>query len=250
VTVPASRTVLITGASGGIGGALAVAYAAPGVDLVLHGRKESALDAVAARCRALGAVVRTRSLDLRDVAALRAWLAGEPAPDLAIVNAGVNGLGGDGGWPSVEEVLEVNVRAAIATAEALLPAMRARGSGQVALLSSLAAWYGLPAAPAYSASKAALKAYGEAMRGRFASEGIGFTVVMPGFVETPMERVFPGAKPFLWQPERAARYIRERLARNPARISFPFPLTLGSWLLAALPPAWSQRLAALLGYGR
>ena len=250
MSFPAPRTILITGASGGIGGALAAAYAAPGVELVLHGRRESALAAIAERCRALGAGVRTRSLDLRDVPALRAWLAEEPAPDLAIVNAGVNGLGGDGGWPSVEEVLEVNVRAAIATAEALLPAMRSRGRGQVALLSSLAAWYGLPAAPAYSASKAALKAYGEAMRGRCAAERIGFTVVMPGFVETPMERVFPGAKPFLWQPERAARYIRKRLTSDPARISFPFPLTLGSWLLAALPPAASQRLAAWLGYAK
>jgi short-subunit dehydrogenase len=169
------------------------------------------------------------------------------------VNAGVNirvdsAIGAER-WPEVENLIEINVLAALATVDALLPGMRARRRGQIALLSSLAGYFGLPITPSYSASKAALKAYGEAMRGLLGPEGIGVTVVMPGFVSTPMERGFPGPKLFLWTAERAARVIRSRLEGNPARISFPFPLDFGSWITAVLPAALSQRLIKLIGYG-
>jgi len=247
--------VLITGSTGGIGGALALAYAAPGVELVLHGRDEAQLAALAARCRSLGAGVRTHALDLRDRAGLRAWLGGLAAQlpiDLAIVNAGVNtNIGPEGAgerWADVEALLEVNVVAAIATVDAVLPSMRARRRGQIALVSSLAAWHGLPITPSYSASKAALKAYGEAIRGWLAREGVGVSVVLPGFVESRMCREFPGPKPFLWSAERAARTIKARLEGNPPRISFPFPLDFGSWLLAVMPARLSQRVLGLLGY--
>ena len=130
--VPAS--VLITGASGGIGSALAQAYAAPGTTLVLHGRNEEQLAAVAERCTALGAQVRTRSLDMRDRPALQAWIAETAAAlpiDLAFVNAGVNirvdPERGTERWTEVENLIEINVLAALATVDALLPAMRARG---------------------------------------------------------------------------------------------------------------------------
>ncbi len=146
--------VLITGSTGGIGGALARAYAAPGVELILHGRDVAQLADLAARCRALGAGVRTHALDLRDHAALRNWLsalAAQSPVDLAIVNAGVNtNIGADGAgerWAAVADLLAVNVVAALATVDALLPSMRARRRGQIALISSLAAWHGLPITP-------------------------------------------------------------------------------------------------------
>ena len=131
----------------------------------------------------------------------------------------------------------------------LLPSMRARGHGQIALVSSLAAYYGLPVTPSYCASKAGIKAYGEAMRGWLAGEGICVSVVMPGYVESQMCREMPGPKPFMWSPERAAAYIRQGLARNEARISFPFPLNLGTWFLAVLPAALSERILRLFKYG-
>lgn len=246
------QRILITGATGAIGGALAEAYAAPGVELHLHGRNEVKLAAVAGRCAALGATVLSERLDVRDTTKLRAWLGGLGALDLVIVNAGMNtdiGPAGEGEpWDEVEALLDINLKASLALVHAVLPAMRRRGSGQIALVSSLAGYFGLPVTPAYCASKAGIKAYGEALRGWLAPEGIRVNVIMPGYVESPMCEAMPGPKPFLWQPARAARFIRRGLEKDRARISFPFPLNLGTWFLAVLPAAVSLRILALLGY--
>ena len=249
------RRILITGATGAIGGALAEVYAAPGVELHLHGRNKAKLDAVAGRCAALGAMVLTQQFDVRDTVALRHWLdaiCATQALDLVVVNAGMNtniGPAGEGEpWDEVEALLDTNLKATMAIVHAVLPAMRRSGRGQIALVSSLAGYFGLPVTPAYCASKAGVKAYGEALRGWLAPEGIRVNVIMPGYVESPMCEAMPGPKPFLWQPARAARFIRRGLESDKARISFPFPLNFGTWFLAALPAAVSLRILALLGY--
>lgn len=249
------RRILITGATGAIGGALAKVYAAPGVELHLHGRNEAKLAAVAGRCTALGAIVLTERLDVRDTATLRHWLdaiCATQALDLVVVNAGMNtniGPTGEGEpWDEVEALLDTNLKATMAIVHAVLPAMRRCGRGQIALVSSLAGYFGLPVTPAYCASKAGVKAYGEALRGWLAPEGIRVNVIMPGYVESPMCEAMPGPKPFLWQPARAARFIRRGLESDKARISFPFPLNLGTWFLAVLPAAVSLRILSLLGY--
>lgn len=246
------RRVLITGATGAIGEALAVAYAAPDVELHLHGRNITKLAAISARCTALGARVIAHRLDLREISALSAWLEPLGALDLVVVNAGMNtdiGAERQGEpWAEVEALIDLNIRASMAIVHAVLPEMRRRGSGQIALVSSLAGYFGLPVTPSYCASKAAIKAYGEALRGWLAPEGIHVNVIMPGYVESPMCNAMPGPKPFLWRPEKAARTIRQGLARNRARISFPFPLNLGTWFLAVLPAGISQRIVAALGY--
>lgn len=248
--------VLITGATGGIGSALAEAYAAPGVRLVLHGRQQATLEALAARCVAAGAEVLTATGDVREQVSFRRWLAEinrTHAPDLALVTAGLNTHVGPNGepedWASVEALLEVNLRAAMLTVDALLPAMRRRGHGQLALFSSLAAWHGLPVTPSYCASKAAIKAYGEALRGWLAGEGVAVNVVMPGYVDSLMCREMPGPKPFLWPAARAARAIKAGLAVNRARIAFPGLLAFGCWGLAVLPTAIASRLLRWLRYG-
>ncbi|HNI52052.1 MAG TPA: SDR family NAD(P)-dependent oxidoreductase [Accumulibacter sp.] len=247
------RRILITGATSAIGSALAEAYARPGVTLHLHGRDASKLGAVAEQCLARGAAVQTRNLDVRDSSALHDWLTSLGPLDLVIVNAGVNSHIGPAGeaeaWAEVEAVLAINLQAAMHVTHAVLPAMRARGSGQIALVSSLAAYFGLPVTPAYCASKAGLKAYGEALRGWLAPEGIRVNVIMPGYVKSPMCDAMPGPKPFLLSPEHAAQAIRRGLERNRARISFPFPLNLGTWFLAVLPAFVSLRIVRWLGYG-
>jgi short-subunit dehydrogenase len=245
------RCVLITGASGGIGGALADAYARPGAKLILHGRNPERLAAAAERCRRAGAEAHTKSLDLRQLDALLAWLeAIAPEVDLAIVNAGVtSSVRAVEGWSETHEVLDVNVRAALACAVALVPAMRRRGRGQIALMSSIAAWHGLPATPAYSASKAALKAYGEALRGWLAPQGVKVNVVLAGFVRTAMSERFPGPKRFMLSPQDAAARIVRGLARDQARISFPWLPAAAMRSLALLPAPISLRILRALGYG-
>lgn len=249
----ALASVLITGATSAIGGALAREYAAPGVTLYLHGRDEARLEHVAALCREQGARVITQRLDVRDFTALRAWLEELGPLDLVILNAGMNTHIGPNGepepWDEVEALLDVNLKAVMVAVQAVLPAMRARGSGQIALVSSLAAWFGLPVTPSYCASKAAIKAYGEALRGWLAPEGVRVNVIMPGYVASPMCHAMPGPKPFLMTPERAARIIRRGLMHNRARIAFPFWLAFGTWWLAVLPAGLSGRIVRWLGYG-
>jgi len=250
------ETIVITGATGSIGGALAKAYAEPGKTLILQGRNVVLLEELKGFCEARGAKVVTRVLDLRDREELTTWLretCRREKLDLIVVNAGVNiniGPEGEGErWDEIQTLFEVNLLAAMATVHAVLPSLRARGEGQIALISSLAAYFGLPVTPSYSASKAALKAYGEALRGWLGPEGIRVNVVMPGYVDSQMCRDMPGPKPFLWPPDKAARSIKNGLARNRPRISFPFPLNFGTWWLSVLPPAISERILRLLDYG-
>jgi len=243
------RAILITGASGGIGGALARAYAAPGVRLALTGRSAERLDTCAADCRAAGAEVRSAVLDVADTQALASWVEAidrEWPLDLVIANAGITGglAAGDRSetLADVHRMMSINFGGVCNTLHPVIPAMRQRHRGQLALMSSLAALRGLPYSPAYCASKAALKAYGEALRAWLHSEGIEVTVVLPGFVDTALAGHVAGPKPFQMTAERAADIIRRRLRRGPARIAFPILLHAGMRLLAALPADAVDRL--------
>ena len=247
------RAILITGATGAIGSALAEQYAASGVTLILFGRDELKLEQLADQCRSRGAstMLKTCSLTDRPQFMLQLREACEQCgPDLVIANAGVSSTADKDGesWQAIEEVIAVNMLATMATVQVVVPFMRQQGRGQIALISSLAAWYGLPVTPAYSASKAAIKNYGEALRAPLAEDGIEVSVVLPGFVSSAMSRTVPGPKPFLMSAERAAELIVKGLARRKTRISFPFPLNLGCWLLALLPSSVSGWLVRKFGY--
>lgn len=257
------RSILITGASSGIGAALAALYAAPGVTLHLGGRDRSRLSAVVERCRLLGANATGATIDVTDAEALGAWInaADARAPlDLVIANAGVSTvtLGtGDDGPALTRRVFAINVDGVLNTVLPALERMRARPlpargrwslagpwRGQIAIVSSLAGMRGMPGAPAYSASKAAEKAWGEALAVRLAPQGIAVSVVLPGFVDTPMTRGNYFRMAFVWPVDKAARVIRRGLARRKRRIVFPWPMYLGSWLVAALPIAIADRILA------
>jgi len=251
------RTVLITGATGGIGAALALHYASAGRTLILHGRDGARLASLCAQCEARGARALDVAFDVRETATVveeLRRLSQQEAIDLAIVNAGVTRMMQDGDQvESVEiarEVLDVNLHGALATVAGVLPQMRRRGTGQIALMSSLAAYVGVPKTPVYCASKAALRAYGEALRSWLEPQGIAVNVVLPGFIQTDMTAQVSGPKPFLMPADRAARTIRRGLERNRARIAFPRSFAWGAMWLSILPAPLSMQILKALGFGR
>ena len=246
------RHILITGGSSGLGAALAQAYAGPGVRLALSGRDAARLEVAAARCRAKGAEVATALLDVGAAPAMAEWLRAEDAAqplDLVIANAGVS-LGVKARMASAPSACGApspsTSWASSTRSSPPLQLMATRRRGQIAIMSSLAGLRGLPSAGAYSASKAAVKAYGEALRGELEGLGIAVSVICPGFVKSRMTEANDFPMPFLMEAEDAAAIIRRGLARNRARIAFPFPLYAAMWLLAALPPALTDRWLARL----
>lgn len=258
VMSPTPRHILITGASSGLGAALAAAYAAPGVRLSLGARRRERLEETAARCRSLGADVTVAAVDVEDKETTRRWIeaAAEAAPlDLAIANAGISAGTGGGGESEAQAraIFATNLAGVLNTIHPALDAMRARPRppagrsarrGQIALVSSVAGYRGMPGAPAYSASKAAVLAYGEALRGELAADGVAVSVICPGFVKTPMTDVNDFPMPFLMEAERAARIIRRDLARDRALITFPWPMRLAAWWMRVLPSGLVTRLLA------
>lgn len=244
-------SVLLTGASSGIGAALALRLAGPGVSLAVNGRDRQRLDEIAATCRGRGATVDARILDVTDAAGMAAWIAEAEAArplDLVIANAGISaGTGGNGETAArTRAIFGANVGGVLNTVLPAIDGMRHRRHGQIAIVSSLAAFRGLPGAPAYCASKAAVKAWGEGLRGWLAADGVGVSVICPGFVESRItaRNAFP--MPLLMTAERTADIILRGLAANRARIAFPLPLYMAAWLLATLPPALVDGLAARL----
>jgi len=243
--VPSS--ILITGGSGGIGAAIARVYAAPGVTLALGGRDAARLERVAEACRAAGAAVGVASADVRDAERLAAWIAEADtrAPlDLVIANAGVSaGTGGSGETEDqARRIFDTNVAGVINTVMPAVGRMRPRRRGQIAIMASLAAFRGFPGAPAYCASKAAVRVWGEALRGHLHGSGIAVSVICPGYVRSPMTAVNEFPMPLLMDAERAARIIRRGLERDRARIAFPWRLYAAVRLLSALPPGLTDPL--------
>lgn len=241
------RSILITGASSGIGAALARRYAAPEVALALGGRDVTRLAEVAAACRHAGARVALQPVDVTDCAAMAAWI-GEidrRAPlDLVIANAGTAASDLPPGHARTRAIFAVNLEGVLNTVEPALTLMLARGSGQLALMSSLASFHAMPSAPAYSASKAAVRFLGEGLRARHAADGVRISVICPGFVATPLTAHNPFPMPLLMSAERAARIIERGLARGAARIAFPRRTYWAVRLLAALPPGLVDRRLA------
>ncbi|MBT5050560.1 MAG: SDR family NAD(P)-dependent oxidoreductase [Rhodospirillaceae bacterium] len=241
------KSILVTGASSGIGAGLALAYAAPDAKLYLSGRNGDRLAEIADRCRAQGATVATEVLDVTDSAAMADWINrcdGTLPLDLVIANAGVSG-GSDGvpgGADGTRRIFAVNIDGVVNTVLPALDRMAGRGRGQVAIVSSVAAFRGLPGAPAYCASKAAVKSWGEGLRVRYARQGLEISVICPGFVESRMTADNPFRMPFLMDADRAASIISRRLARNRGRIGFPFPTYAMGWLLGVLPSGLVDRL--------
>ena len=243
------RSILITGASSGIGEALARLYAGPGVFLALGGRDRTRLETVAEACRGKGADVASEIVDVADRNAMHSWIKGVDLVhplDLIIANAGIAGDSGIRGGGLDEEVTRdifaVNMAGVLNTIFPALKPMRKRKRGQLALVSSIAGFRGLPSAPAYSASKVMVKAYGEALRGVLAEDGIGVSVICPGFVESRITDKNEFPMPLIMKASKAARIIQKGLEKNRLLIAFPWPLVAFMWSLNLLPPCWANKL--------
>lgn len=242
--------VVITGASSGIGLAVAKELAAPGVRLSITGRNAERLAEAKLALEAMGAEVEASTVDVRSRQHMLDWLMWldslQPV-DLLIANAGIASATADTAMKDLEalqQIFDVNVTGVIYTITPLLPAMQERGSGQIAIVSSIAGFRGMPYAPGYSASKVAVAALGEALRGRLASSGVGVSVIAPGFVRSRITDANDFPMPFFKEPDKAAKIIVKGLTRNKDLITFPWPLVLATRIMALIPSwlyLWAMR---------
>lgn len=245
------KSILITGASSGIGEALALAYAKPGNLLALTGRNAQRLNEVKIRCENRGAVVLAEPIDVTDQEKMRQFIGSVDTAtplELVIANAGISG--GSSGVEGIEAITRstfaINVDGVWNTIFPSLERMRSRKRGQIALVSSLAGYRGLPSSPAYSASKSAIKSFGQGLRGALASENIEISIICPGFVDSRITDANDFFMPMKWPAEKAAHYIQIRLEHNHGIIAFPWPMVFAVWLFSILPQSWADVLNRLL----
>jgi short-subunit dehydrogenase len=237
--------VLITGASSGIGRALALAYAPEGASLVLLGRDAERLEAAASACRAAGAQeAETYVADVRDRDAMAGIVhsAHEKRPiDILVANAGVaTGLlrGQLLETPeAVRAMLKINVEGVFNTVEPAILPMCARKSGRIAIVGSMAGVRSLPYSPSYCAAKAATHMWADSLRGALAPHGVSVSLIVPGFVKTPMSARTKSWQPGAMSDERAALIIKRGLERRRPVIAFPLFMYAAMRFFALLPPA-------------
>lgn len=250
-----ASNILITGASSGIGAALAESCSGPGRTLVLCGRDGPRLAAVRARCESRGATVSSWLIDVREVEPFLLELAKFDEKyrfDTVILSAGIGDMREDSAIVETPEtvvtVADVNFRAPAAAASLVGARMAARGGGAIGIVSSLAALVPLPMAPAYTGSKAGLTAFGRALDGALRPHGVSVTIVCPAFVDTPMSRRLGCWKPFLRAPEQAAATILRAIRRRRRLVVFPLPYAMGVRVLAWLPKSVVALLLSVLLY--
>ena len=243
------RRVFITGASTGIGEALARHYAGPDVTLGLFARRRELLEALAARLPAGRSAIY--AADIADSAAIAAaakdFIERFGVPDLVIANAGISvGTRGED-LPDVDKlrrVLDVNVSGLAATLAAFAPAMRAAGAGTLCGIASVAGFRGLPGAGAYSASKAAAISWLESLRTELHGSGVSVVTICPGYIDTPMTQSNKYPMPFLISADKAAPRFARAIAAKRRIVVIPWQMAIVSVLLRLLPGWLYDRMAA------
>jgi short-subunit dehydrogenase len=241
------QRVFITGASSGLGAALALFYAQRGAQLGLLGRRHNALQALTEQ---LPGSHEVYVADVRDRAALhqaaRQFLQGGPV-DIVIACAGISA------GTLTEElddfhvfkaIIDTNVNATVATFEPFVQAMRERGQGTLVGIGSVAGVRGLPGAGAYSASKAAVRVYCESLRVELRGTGVKVVTVAPGFIKTPMTAANPYHMPFLMPADRFARQAARAIDKGVSYIVIPWQMGWVARFLAWVPNRLYDRFAA------
>ena len=237
----ANRVAVITGASSGIGWALARELARQGCKVGLLARRKAELAQLADEIHQAGGAAAFAPADVGDRAEVHAAVdevRRQLGPvDLLVANAGV-------GAPTkldpvniadVERMFRVNVLGVVYSVEAVLPEMLRRGAGHLAAVSSLGAYKGMPGESAYCASKAAVNTYMEGLRIHLRDRGVAVTTVCPGFIRTPMTAMNKFPMPGLMDADAAARRIARALARRKKVYNFPWQTTLLMKLAGWLP---------------
>jgi len=252
---PPAPLAFITGASSGIGQALADAYARQGWRLALVARREGEMQAWA-RARGLGPDrCALYPADVADIDAItaagRACIAGQGLPDVVIANAGIS-AGVDSAFREDLDVIArlyaINNVGMAATFQPFIAPMRARGSGRLVGIASVAGIRGLPGHGGYCASKAAVISYCESLRGELRGTGVRVVTLAPGYVDTPLTRENRYAMPFLLSPPEFARRALPVIAAGASYRVIPWQMGLVAKLLRLLPDAWFDR--ALQGRAR
>lgn len=255
------QKILITGGSSGLGAALAEFYAASGATLFISGRDAGRLEETRRACEQLGGRCFPQVIDVTDKDAMKEWISGilndHGSLDLVIANAGISGgtalnarQGDSGGlfWDGDNDrrIFETNLVGVLNTINPVVPHMTASRAGQIALISSMASFVPLAGAPAYSASKAAVRFYGEALHTKLKPYGVTVTVVCPGFITTRMTDHNQFPMPFLMSAQRAATIIARKLTRRPCVIAFPWPMRLIMGFMSLCPSFFTREIFARL----
>ncbi len=241
------HVIVISGASSGIGATLATEYAAPGRILYLCARRKDLLEQVAAQCQKRGASTHILACDVMNAQLMADWLEKidrvHPV-DILIANAGVSAGSGFGGETADQArmIFNTNVIGVANTILPLLPRMMTRGQGKIGIIASMAAFRGLPGAPAYSASKAAALAYADALRGFAWHSGVRVSAICPGYVRSPMTDKNSFPMPLLMDAEKAATIIIRGLERGKRRIAFPWIMYVLMRTLALMPTPLTDSL--------
>lgn len=234
------KNVLITGASSGLGRALAIELSKKSQNLFLCARNFENLQETKNLCQNSNANIYLKILDVKDEIASQNYIAEIEetfALDLVIANAGISGGTAQGteSFTQIKEIFDTNLYGVLNIVQPIIEKMTSRKSGQIVIISSLAGFVSLPSSPAYSASKSAVRIYGEALRGNLAEFGIKVNIACPGYIKTKMTAVNNFYMPFLMDSTKASQKIINGVEKNHGRIIFPIIFYFLIRVLLSLP---------------
>ncbi len=234
------KTILITGASSGLGRELAIQYSKHGHKLILCARSESRLTEVSKICLQYTNEVYTKIIDVATKDAMDEWITSivvQHSLDIIIANAGISAgsLGGYEDKKQVYQIFDTNLYGVLNTILPCIDAMIKQKSGQIAIISSIAGLLPMPGAPSYSTSKGAIRMLGDALRVELKPYNIKVNIIIPGFITTPLTSKNDFYMPFVISAKDAAKIIIEKLALNRSYIYFPKTLYYLTKFISVLP---------------